>query len=150
MGVQPNMHAANVEAKKMDDVRAKKAIAAKAFKERRAKEKAAQVDAVEKILKIIETQNVKVPEDIMKVLDGIVNPVRAARSGGTAGIFAKMFGEDAKVGDKVTLMDVFKRTFKSKADIDRSVRAWAEKGIIVEFKQNPTMLESTYEIKKMN
>ena len=61
----------------------------------------------------------------------------------------KLFGTTPEVGDKVTLMQVFQKTLKSKAEIDRAVKNWQEKGIIVEFKAAANQLESTYEIKKL-
>ena len=42
-----------------------------------------------------------------------------------------------------------KKTFKSKADLDKAVKAWAEKGIVVEFKAAANQLESTYTIKAL-
>ena len=42
-----------------------------------------------------------------------------------------------------------KKTLKSKADLDKAVKLWNEKGIVVEFKAAANQLESTYTIKAL-
>ena len=43
-----------------------------------------------------------------------------------------------------------KKTLKAKADLDKYCKQWAEKGIVVEFKDNAAnKLESTYTIVKL-
>ena len=48
---------------------------------------------------------------------------------------------------KDCLQNALKKTFKSKADLDKAVKLWAEKGIVVEYKAAANQLESTYTIK---
>ena len=42
-----------------------------------------------------------------------------------------------------------KKTLQAKGKIDKAIKDWAEKGIIVEYKAAANQLESTYEIKKL-
>ena len=69
-------------------------------------------------------------------------------NGGTS-FFNKVFGDSPKVGDKITLLDYMKKTLKAKADLDKAVKGWAEKGIVVEFKDAANKLEATYTIVKL-
>ena len=58
-------------------------------------------------------------------------------------------GDSPKVGDSITLLEYMKKTMKSKADFDRYVKIWAEKGTVIEFKSAANMLEATYTIKAL-
>lgn len=145
---QTNEHAANVAAEKEAAFKAKKAEAAKRFKENRKAEAEARVKNAAELLKYLEEKKIQVSAPLTEWLKSMANPVKA--SSGVSNLFKTIFGDNAKVGDSVSLMDVFQKTFKSKAEIDRSVKAWAEKGIIVEFKQDADMIKSTYTIKALS
>lgn len=141
---QVNEHAVN----KDTELKEKKRASAKAWKERKDKEAAERKETAAKLIKYLADKKVELPAEYSKLLNEIANPV--ARSGSSnGGIFEKLFGSNPKVGQKVTLIEVFNKTYKSKAELDRAVKNWAEKGIIVEFKAEPNMIESTYEIKKL-
>jgi hypothetical protein len=87
------------------------------------------------------------PED-QAFLKGLAEPKAAAASGNT-GLFAVIF-PNAKVGDQITLDEVFAKTLKGKSNLDHYVKKWAEKGIVIEFKEDKTDLrKSTYKIVKM-
>lgn len=135
-------------AEKIAELKAKKKEAAKAWKERKDKEAAARKETAAKFIKYLSDKKVELPEEFSKLLNDIANPATHA-SGGTGSLFEKLFGTSPKAGDKVTLMEVFQKSYKSKAEVDRYVKIWAEKGIVVEFKAAPNMLESTYSIVKL-
>ena len=141
---QANAHAADKDA----ELKAKKQASAKAWKERKDKEAAERKETAAKLIKYLADKKVELPAEYSKLLNDIANP--AARSGSSnGGIFEKLFGSNPQVGQKVTLIEVFNKTYKSKAELDRAVKNWAEKGIIVEFKAAPNMLDSTYTITKL-
>lgn len=142
--VQQNEHAADKEA----EFKAKKAAAAKAWKERKNKEAAERKETATKLIKYLSDKKIELPAEFSKLLNDIANPT-AHVSGGTGSLFEKLFGASPKAGDKVTLMEVFQKSYKSKAEVDRYVKIWAEKGIVVEFKPAANMLESTYTIVKL-
>lgn len=90
----------------------------------------------------------KISEDMKDFIEKLANPVTT--SSAKTGVFVKLFGADPKEGDSISLSDAFTKTFKGKATLDRCVKQWAEKGIIVEFKENTAnMLDSTYTIVKL-
>lgn len=79
----------------------------------------------------------------------ISDVLAAPAAGGGQSFLNKVFGDNPKVGDKITLMDYMKKTLKGKADFDAYVKKWAEKGIIVKFDAGANMFESTYTIEKL-
>ena len=135
-------------AEKIAELKAKKKEAAKQWKERKDKEAAERKETAAKLIKYLADKKVELPAEFSKLLNDIANPSTHA-SGGTGSLFDKLFGSTPKAGDKVTLMEVFQKSYKSKAEVDRYAKIWAEKGIVVEFKAAPNMLESTYTIVKL-
>lgn len=135
-------------AAKIAELKAKKKEAAKAWKERKDKEAAARKETAAKLIEYLSNKKVELPEEFSKLLNDIANPTTHT-SGGIGSLFEKLFGSNPQVGQKVTLIEVFNKTYKSKAELDRAVKNWAEKGIIVEFKAAPNMLDSTYTITKL-
>ena len=137
---------------KKDDAafKAAKKEAAKRFAEKKAAEKKATLENSKKLIELLKKDGSyeKLPEDLKSFLEGLANPQRAAGNG-IQGIFKLMFGDNPKVGDKITLRDVFDRTLKGKAEIDAKIKVWAEKGTIVEYTANANPVLSTYEIKKL-
>lgn len=145
---QVNEHAAAVDAEKLAKFKEQKKAAAKAWKERKDKEAADRVESAKKLIKFLSDKKIELPADLTAFLNGIASP--SVRSGGGSNsLFTKIFGATPKVGDSVTLMDYMKKTLKSKADLDRYIKIWAEKGTIIEFKAAANMLESTYTITKL-
>jgi hypothetical protein len=66
---------------------------------------------------------------------------------GGPSVFVTLFGENAKVGDKLTLQQVFNKTYKGKSTMDVWLKRWDEKGIKVSFTPNKeAFLESVYTI----
>ena len=145
---QANEHAAAVDAEKLAKFKEQKKAAAKAWKERKDKEAADRVENAKKLAKFLEDKKVELPAELASFLSGLANPVVHSNGGGNS-LFNKIFGDSPKVGDSVTLMDYMKKTFKSKADLDRYIKIWAEKGTIIEFNPAANMLESTYTIKAL-
>lgn len=138
------------EAKKTVEQKAAKAEAAKRFKERRAEEAKARVENAKALIKYMQDKKIwdSLEQKFKDFLNGLANPV-ARTSSGTNSLFNKIFGDSPKVGDKKTLMQIFEATFKSKADVDRQVKEWAKKGIVVEYTSAANTLESTYTIKAL-
>ena len=136
-------------AEKAAELKAKKSAAAKAWKERKNNEAAERKKTAAELIKYLADKKVQLPETFSKLLNDIANP--SSRSGGTGSspLFEKLFGFAPKVGDKVTLLEVFQKSYKSKAEIDRYVKIWAEKGTVITFKPQANMLESTYVIEKI-
>lgn len=142
---QKNEHAADKDA----EFKAKKAAAAKAFAERQKERKAAIVENAKKLIDLDAKGTIKLPEDLKKFYSELANPVVRTAGGSTSSFINKVFGDEPKVGDSITLLDYMKKTLKSKADLDKAVKLWNEKGIVVEFKAAANQLESTYTIKAL-
>ena len=140
---QKNEHAADKDA----EFKAKKAAAAKKFAENQKAKKEALIKYAKEI---VANKNFStLSPEAQKFFTEAANPVVRTAGGSTSSFINKVFGDTPKVGDKITLLDYMKKTFKSKADLDKAVKLWAEKGIIVEFKAAANQLESTYEIKAL-
>lgn len=142
---QKNEHAADKDA----EFKAKKAAAAKAFAERQKEKKAAIVENAKKLIDLDAKGTIKLPEDLKKFYSEIANPVVRTAGGSSSSFINKVFGDEPKVGQSITLLDYMKKTLKSKADLDKAVKLWNEKGIVVEFKAAANQLESTYTIKAL-
>ena len=135
-GVKPqtNEKASVDEAKKAADFKAKKAEAAKRFAENQKKRKELFTSSMKKLDDLIKTKKITgVPEDLAKYIADVANPPVKAASASRAGFFEKVFGNEAKVGDSITLLDYMKKTLQAKGQLDKAVKQWAEKGTIVEF-----------------
>lgn len=137
------------DAEKLAKFKQAKAEAAQRFKERRAAEKE---ELLKKSAEIIEELKAGNAWDILSessrtFLTGLATGKAASNNNNT---FNVIFGASPKVGDTVTLAEVFNKTLKGKSNIDFYCRKWLEKGIVVEFKQNfDNILDSVYEITKM-
>lgn len=141
---QKNEH----DAKKEAEFKARKAAAAKAFSERQAALKVDRAEAIKELKALADAK--KISLDAMPKTKAWIEKETAVRAGnGGTPFFNKVFGESPKVGDKITLLDYMKKTLKAKADLDKAVKGWAEKGIVVEFKDAANMLEATYTIVKL-
>lgn len=71
-------------------------------------------------------------------------------AGGTS-LFNKVFGDSPAVGQSITLMQFFDKTNYGIKDMAHAIKKWQkEKGVVVEFKENPTSFkDSTYTIKSL-
>lgn len=140
--VQKNEHTAKDDAA----FKAKKAEAAKRFAENQKARKEGMKRLCQSIIdkKLLDKFS---PED-QKVINDILNPATRTGFGGQS-FFNKVFGDDPKVGDSITVLEYMKNTLQAKGKLDKAVKDWAEKGIVVEFTEKPNKLESTYTIKKM-
>lgn len=140
---QKNEHAANKDA----EFKAKKAAAAKAFAERQKERKENLIKFAKEVVANKGFESLSA--DAKKFFNDCANPVVRTAGGSSQSFINKVFGDAPKVGDSITLLDYMKKTFKSKADLDKAVKIWAEKGIVVEFKAAANQLESTYTIKAL-
>lgn len=129
--------------------KAKKAEAAKRFKERRAAEKVAAVENSAKLIEVLKSNGAydNLPEDLKSFLNGMANPVRA--TSGRSEVFTKLFGATPEVGATVTLKEAFERTYKSLADLKTNIKKWAATGTVVEVKEAANMLDTTFTIVSM-
>lgn len=144
---QTNDHAAAKDATKDAEFKAKKAAAAKAFAERQAALKADRAEAIKELKALAEAKKINL--DTMPKTKAWIEKETAVRttSGSGNSFFNKVFGDSPKVGDNITVLDYMKKTLKAKADLDKYCKQWAEKGVVVEFKDNPAnKLEATYTI----
>lgn len=136
-----------VDVKADDDKAAKKREAAKRCLDRKKKAREEQKANAIKFLDEIKKNGIydKLSQASKDFVVGLTVEKTVASSNG--GIFNVLFGEQPKVGDKVTLKDAFDKTLKGKATIDLMVKRWKEKGIEIKYNPNTTkMIESTYEI----
>lgn len=137
-------------AAKAEEQKKAKAEAAKRWKEKKQQQAADRVESAKKMIGRLEKSGLfaKLDPEDQAFLKGLAEPKTAAASGNT-GLFAVIF-PNAKVGDQITLDEVFAKTLKGKSNLDHYVKKWAEKGIVIEFKEDKTDLrKSTYKIVKM-
>lgn len=140
---QKNEHAADKDA----EFKAKKAAAAKAFAERQKEKKENLIKFAKEVIANKGFESLSA--EAKKFFNDCANPIVHTAGGSNKSFINKVFGDSPKVGDSITLLDYMKKTFKSKADLDKAVKLWAEKGIVVEFKAAANQLESTYTIKTL-
>lgn len=129
---------------------ASKREAAKRFaenKKKRQEEARKAAETLEKELKGKELYD-KLSQASKDFISSIINPVSHTGFNGTS-VFVVTFGANPKVGDKVTLEDIFKRTLKGKASFDAVVKRWQDKGIVIEYHEDKDILKSTYTIKEL-
>lgn len=124
--------------------------AAQRFKERKAAEAEASLKAAKEFTDYIKKNGTydKLPENLKGYVDSLTAPKKSVSANG--GLFNTLFGASPKVGDKVTLKDIFDKTLKGKAAIDFYVKKrWAEKGIVVEYVSKTPQIMSEYVIKSL-
>ena len=133
------------------DKRVAKREAAKRFLENKKKKQEEARKAAEALEKELKDKGLydKLSQASKDFISSIINPVSHTGFNGTS-IFVTVFGANPKVGDKVTLEDIFKKTLKGKASFDAIVaKRWAEKGIVIEYHEDKDILKSTYTIKEL-
>ena len=147
--------AAQAQTAKVDSDKAKREEAYRNYKAKRAeKQKAAYENALklrDELSKagMLDKLSASVKEFVLSLCK---DPSERARSGGFGGpsIFSILFGDNPKVGQKITLEEAFNKTYKGKSTLDLWVKRWADKGIIVECTIDPAkMINSTYTIKSL-
>lgn len=130
-----------------------KKAAAQRFKERRAKEKADRIEHAKKLAEELKNSGLwdKISADSQAFISGLANPVAVSGTfGGQESVFHKLFGDNAAVGMSVTLMDAMNKTLKGKAQLDKDIKKWAEKGTVVSYKADAdNLLNSTYTIEQL-
>jgi len=141
--VQKNEHTQKDDAA----FKAKKAEAAKAFA---ARQKEKKENLIKFSKELIEKGIVdKLSAEAKAFFTAAANPTPARSGFGGQSFFNKVFGDTPKVGDHITLLDYMKNTLQAKGKLDKAIKEWAEKGIVVECTEKPNKLESVYTIKKM-
>lgn len=140
---------ATAKAAALEAKREAKREAAKRFTERKAQEKAERIEKATKLIEKLKAEKLwdKLGAEYQEFLTKLVTV--APNSGvASSSTFAKLFGATPKVGDKVTLLQAFERTFKGQSDIDRLIRTkWAQAGIVVKYTQDAKdIFKSVYEI----
>jgi len=144
--VQKNEHSVKDDAA----FKAKKAEAAKAFAARQKQKKEDLLKHAKVLIEALEKNpSFKIPEDTKKFFEACANPVTTRTGFGGQSFLNKVFGDSPKVGDSITVLEYMKKTLQAKGKLDKAVKDWAEKGIVVEFTEKPNKLESVYTIKKM-
>lgn len=137
------------EAQKIAERKAAKAKNAKRWAENKKAEREERTKNAQLFVKYLEERNqwAPLPDNLKKFLQDMANPVAAGQHNNST--FRLIFGDNAKVGDSITLLDAVKKTLKGKSNIDFYVKKWAENDTVVEFKQAPNILESVYVIKAL-
>lgn len=109
----------------------------------------AKYEAAVKIQTYLKDKNA--PADILEAI-GLLAKAPGSRVGGFGGtpVFNRLFGDAPKVGDKITISDVFNKTMKGVAQMNSLMRKWAEKGIEVKYTHlEAEPFKSFYEIVKL-
>lgn len=147
--------AAQAQTAKVDSDKAKREEAYRNYKAKRAeKQKAAYENALklrDELSKagMLDKLSASAKEFVLSLCK---DPSERAKSGGFGGpsIFSVLFGDNPKVGQKITLEEAFNKTYKGKSTLDLWVKRWADKDIIVECTIDPVkMINTTYTIKSL-
>lgn len=101
------------------------------------------------IIAFLEACGKPLSDDVKAIVEGWKNPARPGIAFGEP-FFNKVFGAEPKVGDKVTLQDVFNKTAQGSGKMHSSIKRWAEKGIVVDYiPDEKEPVKSVYVIKEM-
>ena len=102
------------------------------------------------IVQLVKTNQVELSEETFNFFNNIVLENEKSLRPAKIELFEKLFGNAPKVGDSISLLDYMKKTFNTKAFIERHIKLWAEKGIIVEYEEDKINdLNSLYVIKAL-
>jgi len=125
------------------DPTTKKATKKEAEKKLKARRKAQK----EQLLAYLEKVP-NLPAEILDIVKDWKNPNKGGGGNFGTPLFNKIFGETPKVGDHVTLQEVFNKTFKGVDKMNELMNKWKQKGTIVEYVHNAAQpLQSQYVIK---
>lgn len=139
------------EAAKLEAFKAKKREAANRFKENKKKQQEARVAGAKAFIDELKAANLydKISDNAKTFLNGLINPVQ--NTGNNQSLFRTLFGDNPQVGASFTLATAFEKTLKGKSNLDHYTKKWAEKGIIVTFKQDAdNILNSTYVLEQLS
>lgn len=144
--VQENEKAVAKDAEKEAEFKQRKAEAAKRFAEKQKQRKQELLAAAKEI--VANPAYSQLSDATKKVIQDLLNPTTSSGSAGAA-FLNKVFGDSPKVGDSVTLLDYMKRTLKGKAELDKRIKEWKEKGIIIKVEEKPNQFETLYTIESL-
>lgn len=146
---------APVASKEAADAKAKRDEAYKAYKAKRAeKQKAAYENGVklrDELTKagVMDKLSASAKEFVQSLCTNVTERSKLGGFGGPS-VFSLLFGDNPKVGQKITLEEAFNKTYKGKSTLDLWVKRWADKGIIVKCVVDPVkMLNTTYTIESL-
>lgn len=128
--------------------KARKKEAAKKCAEKKKAQAAARIEAAKKLIE--ELKKIGAYDKLNKeyqdmLMSWTVSQAKTVATG--SNLFITIFGEHPKVGDKVTLKEVFNKTLKGEATINAFIKSLLKKGIVVKYTVNEkNLIESTYEI----
>jgi len=136
-------------ADRLEQQRQQRREAAKRFRDRKAAEKAERSQLAKAMKYDIVAAGVydRLSDNIKAFIEELISggPARS-----NTPMFNVIFGASPKVGDSMTLSEIFNKTLKGKSAIDAYVKKWAEQGIVVEFSKNAAnILDSTYTVKSL-
>ena len=143
------------EAAKLEAFKQSKRDAAKRWKENKQKQKEEFLKKSAELNEKLKAKGIwdQLDDEDRAFLESCANPVAKRTSGGATGtntIFTQVFGAEPKVGDSVTLTDIFQKTLKGKSQFDAKVKAWANEGIVISYKEDAAnMFNSTYTIEAL-
>lgn len=146
--------AAQAQTANVDGDKAKREEAYRNYKAKRAeKQKAAYENALKLRDELSKAGMLdKLSASVKEFVLSLCKDPSERKSGGFGGpsIFSTLFGDNPKVGQKITLEEAFNKTYKGKSTLDLWVKRWADKDIIVECTIDPVkMINSTYTIKSL-
>lgn len=122
-----------------------KRAAAERFKNRRAAERKDNANAATAIINYLKTSGFW--DGLSSEGQTFLLKTANMQASSNQNMFKQLFGESPNIGDTVTLGEAFKKTLKGKCNIDFYVRRWAEKGIVVEYIDDPeNVFNSVYKI----
>lgn len=135
------------EAKAIEEAKAKKRESAKKWAENKKAEKAARK---EKAAQIIEKLKAGGAWDQLDDSEKKFFIDESNGQGATNSLFNKVFGDNPKVGDSITLQTFMEKTLKGKSQLDFYVKnRWAERGITVIEKPNADIRMTEYVIEAL-
>lgn len=77
----------------------------------------------------LKSKNIELPEDVQAELDFLTREKKASANSSVFGkpVLYKIFGNEPKVGSKVTALKVFEETGKGFAEMRQLMKKWADK-----------------------
>jgi len=129
-----------------DAAKAKKAESLKKFKERRAVQLKQRYESALKLADELKKTGAltKLPGNLQEFVASLcVDPALKQVSAAGSSVFTQLFGSAPKIGDVVTLRDVFDKTNKGMSTIDIYVKRWLGSGITVTKKLDLVDLKKT-------
>jgi hypothetical protein len=118
-----------------------------------AERRQAKLNAALLLVSLLSDNKIVLNEAQQAAADLLTKAPRVGGGGGFGGepIFNKIFGATPKAGDKITIQEVFAKTFKGVSQMNSLVRKWAAKNVaIVEYVHNEAEpFKSTYTIKSI-